>query len=690
MRVIKRDGSEVKYDGSKIILAIEKAMKFGSGIFKPEIAEQIESEIFKVIQTTKTLTIFQIEDMVFHKLIEKGQTDTAKSYESYRSIQSFKRENNTTDDSIMGLLEYTNIEVMNENSNKNPIIASTQRDLIAGEVSKDIAKRKIIPSHLVQAHDEGKIHIHDLDYIIQPIFNCCLIDLEDMLKNGTVINGKMVETPKSFQVACTVTTQIVAQVASNQYGGQSLNKIDKILAPYARKSYDKYYKKHYERMPDYIPNPKELAKQYADEDMRKEIRDGVQTIQYQINTLMTTNGQAPFLTLMLYFEPDYEYAYEASIIQEEILKQRLEGIKNEEGVWVTPAFPKLIYVLDEHNVHKNSKYYYITELAAKCTAKRMYPDYISAKQMKKLYDENILAPMGCRAFLSPYKNESGEYKFDGRFNFGVQTLNLPNIALSSEKDIDLFWNIFDDRMELIKEMALVRYNLLKDVKSDVSPIHWQHGAIARLGQGEPIGKFLKDGYSTVSIGYIGIYETVKYMLGKPHTTPEGEKFANEIMERLNYFKDKWKEETGLGFAVYGTPSENTAGRLCELDKKTFGSIKDVTDKGYYINSYHVDVREEIDAFSKLKFESQFQEKTIGGSISYIEIPNMNHNIEGVLEVIKFMYDNILYAEFNTKSDYCYECKFEGEIVINEDLEWECPQCHNKNQNRMSVVRRTCG
>lgn len=690
MRVKKRDGRTVPYDGQKIITAIEKAMKYGSGIYKPVIAEMIAKDITKIIELTRSLSIYQIEEMVFHKLIEYGEQETAKSYESFRAIQEFKRENNTTDDSIIGLLDYTNAEVMNENSNKNAVIASTQRDLIAGEVSKDIARRKIIPAHLIQAHDEGRIHIHDLDYIIQPIFNCCLIDLEDMLKNGTVMNGKLVESPKSFQVACTIATQIVATVASNQYGGQSLNKIDTVLAPYARRSYEKYYKKHLDRMAGEISNAEELAKKYADEDMRKEIRDGVQTIQYQINTLMTTNGQAPFLTLLLYFEPDYEYAYEASIIQEEILKQRLEGIKNEDGVWITPAFPKLLYVLDEHNIHKDSKYHHITELAAKCTAKRMYPDYISAKQMRKLYEGNILAPMGCRSFLAPWQDEEGNYKFDGRFNWGVQTINLPNIALTSGGDMDLFWQIFDDRMMLIKEMAMVRYNLLKNVKSDVSPIHWQYGAIARMKQGETIEEYLKDGYSTVSIGYIGIYETSKYMLGVPHTDPKGEKFANKIMDRLNYFKDKWKEETGLGFAVYGTPSENTAGRLCELDKKTFGKIEDITDKGYYINSYHVDVREEINAFDKLKFESQFQEKTIGGSISYIEIPNLTNNTEAILTVIEFMYDNILYAEFNTKSDYCYECKFEGEIIINDDLEWECPQCHNKDQSRLHVVRRTCG
>ncbi|HEY4543971.1 MAG TPA: anaerobic ribonucleoside-triphosphate reductase [Tissierellaceae bacterium] len=691
IKVIKRDGREVPFDSQKIVIAIEKAMKYGSGIYDEAIAEQIADEIYKIADITKSLSIRQIEDMVYHKLIENDHVETAKAYEGYRAIQEFKRENNTTDDSILGLLNFVNEEVMNENSNKNARIASTQRDLIAGEVSKDIAKRKLIPSHLIQAHDEGAIHIHDLDYIMQPIFNCCIIDLEDMLKNGTVINGKMVESPKSFQVACTVTTQIVAQVASNQYGGQSISGVDKTLAPYVRVSFEKYKKQIIKEQEDFYGEvDEEVVEKVAWRRTKREIEAGVQTIQYQINTLMTTNGQSPFLTLMLYFEEDYEYAYEAALIQEEILRQRLEGIKNEQGVYITPAFPKIIYVLDEHNVNKDSKYYYITELAAKCTAKRMYPDYISAKKMREIYEGNIFAPMGCRAFLSTFKDENDEYKFHGRFNIGVTSINLPQIALIADGDMDLFWNIFTERLELVKEMGLVRYNLLKDVTSDVSPIHWQHGAIARMEKGEKIDKFLKGGYSTVTLGYIGIYEAVRHMLGVPHTTEEGRQFALDIM---NYMKDKtveWREETDLAFALYGTPSENMAGRLCEIDKKRFGIVEDVTDKGFYVNSYHVDTRQEIDAFSKLKFEADFQKISTGGSISYIEIPNMNHNTEAILEVMKFMYDNILYAEFNTKSDYCHVCGFDGEIIINDDLEWECPQCHNKNKDKMNVVRRTCG
>ncbi len=690
-KVTKRDGREVAFDKSKIVDAINKAMKFGSGIFKPEISKEIADEIELVEDEVKKLSIYQIENMVYHKLIEKGEVETAKAYEGYRAIQEYKREENTTDDSILGLLDFTNEEVMKENSNKNATITSTQRDLIAGEVSKDIARRKLIPSHLVQAHDKGSIHIHDLDYIMQPMFNCCLPDIEDMLKNGTVINGKMVETPKSFQVACTVMTQIVAQVASNQYGGQSISSVDRILAPYVRVSFEKNIKRIKEEA-DLVglEIDKEQLEKIAWKRTKREVKDGVQTIQYQINTLMTTNGQAPFLSLLLHFEEDYEYAYEASLIQEEILKQRIEGIKNEKGVAITPAFPKLIYVLDNHNIEPDSPYYYLTELAAKCSAKRMYPDYISAKKMRQMYKGNIFAPMGCRAFLTPFKDEEGDYKFNGRFNIGVTTINLPQIALMANGDMDLFWNIFSERMELIKEMSLVRYNLLKDVTSDVSPIHWQHGAIARLEKGEKIDKFLKGGYSTITIGYIGIYETVKHMLGVAHTSEEGEKFALEIMRYMETKKDEWTKETNLQFALYGTPSENTAGRLCEIDRSIFGDVKDVTDKGFYINSYHVDTREEIDAFSKLKFESQFQEISTGGSISYIEIPNMQHNIEAILEVMKYMYDNILYAEFNTKSDFCHVCNYDGEIIINDDLEWECPQCHNKNTDKMNVVRRTCG
>ena len=685
MKITKRDGRIEDYDSSKIVKAISQAMKYGSGIYIPKIAQRVADEITDVIVVTKTLTIFQIENMVFHKLVELGEVETAKAYEGYRAVQEHKRKENTTDKVIEDLLNFTNKEVMEENSNKNARIISTQRDLIAGEVSKDLAKRKLIPPHLVQAHDEGLIHIHDLDYIMQPMINCCLPDIENMLKEGTVMNGKQIRTPRSFRVFCTVVSQIAAQIASMQYGGQSINGIDRIGAPYARISYEKYYNKYIER-----GLSKETAAKFADEDMRQEITDGIQTLQYQINTLMTTNGQSPFITLLLHFEEGYEYEYEAALIQVEILKQRLEGIENEVGIKSTPAFPKLIYVLDEHNAKPGSKYYHITELAAYCSAKRMYPDYISAKNMRKIYEGNVFAPMGCRAFLTPWKDKEGKYKFDGRFNFGVQTINLPNIALSSKGDEDLFWKIFYDRMELIKEMALVRYNMLKDVPSDVSPIHWQHGAIARLDKGQRIGEFLKGGYSTVTIGYIGLYETTKYMKGVSHTDPKGREFALKVMKEMSKLKDKWSEEFGIQFALYGTPAENTAGRLAEIDRKTFGDIEDITDKGYYTNSYHVDVREDIDAFTKLEFESDFQEISTGGSISYVEIPNMNHNVEAVLQVIDHIYETNVYAELNTKSDNCHMCKYEGEMIINDDLTWECPQCHNKNQEHMTVVRRTCG
>lgn len=981
MKITKRSGELVEFNTNKINNAICKAMKETEEGIDISLASKISNQIYNKYseQNDCVPTVELVQDDVEKLLAENGRFETSKLYILYREDRAKLRTINTTDEGILGLLNHTNEEVMTENSNKNPVIASTQRDLIAGEVSKDISKRKILPYHLTKAHEEGLIHIHDMDYLMQPIFNCfsgdtefithrgikrfnqfnsgdktkvvnkngawcdatvnkygngklqtitlragrstktlrasynhrwilqdgtvtedlqvedklfllpslkemeiddgmfslgfilgdgsdyeneggssigskvrlcgekiklkelfveqgytlskynegedlfftknldykpkqqfkageawrflnqsqlnslflgyyeadgskdrnqittscptmakmireiscvagyyissekkvtrdtnfkkdatlyifnfrksqipcnvwkvvgidrsdlhdydlwcveerstnsftlnggvvtgncCLPNVEDMLKNGTVINGKKIDTPKSFQVACTVLTQIVAQIASTQYGGQSISSIDKTLAPYVKISYDKYFNKYIKRGFNY-----EKSTKYAIEDTKEEIKAGVQTIQYQINTLMTTNGQSPFLTLLLYFEEDYEYAYEASLIQEEILKQRIEGIKNEIGEWVTPAFPKLIYVLDEHNAHRDSKYYYITKLAAECTSKRMYPDYISAKHMRRLYEGQIFAPMGCRAFLTPYKNEDGEYISQGRFNFGVQTLNIPNIALSTNKDMNKFWKIFDDRMKLIKEMAILRYDLLKNVKSDVSPIHWQNGGIARLNKGEKIGKLLKNGYSTVTIGYIGIYEAVKYMLGESHTTPEGKRFALEIMNKLNYYKDKWTEETGLQFAVYGTPSENTAGRLCELDRSKFGDIKDITDKGFYTNSYHVDVREKINAFDKLHFESKFQELSTGGAISYIEIPNLQNNVKAIETVIKFMYNDILYAEFNTKLDLCHICKYKGEILIDDKLEWVCPNCGNRDQNEMTVIRRTCG
>ncbi|MDO5732403.1 MAG: anaerobic ribonucleoside-triphosphate reductase [Eubacteriales bacterium] len=693
LEVIKRNGEHVPFDKSKIVSAIEKAMNSSSGVYIDGQAQRIADEIEAFADMmSDAITIYGIEEQVYYKLLNYGNPATAKAYESYRSVQAYKRQMNTIDEDIVGILNCSNIDVADENSNKDAKVVSTQRDLIAGEVSKDIARRLIMPTDIVMAHDSGAIHFHDMDYIIQPMFNCCLINLEDMLKNGTAINGKKIDTPKSFQVACTVTTQIIAQVASGQYGGQSINGVDRILAPYVRKSYNKYLAAVVEEQREVygIEPDMEKAEQIAWKRTRKEVKDGIQTIQYQINTLMTTNGQAPFVTLFMYFLEDYEYAREAALIQEEILKQRLEGIKNEADVYVTPAFPKLVYVLDEHNVYPDSKYYYLTKLAARCTAKRMYPDYISAKVMKEYYQGNVFAPMGCRSFLSAWKNESGDYVFDGRFNMGVVSLNLPQIGILSGGNEESFWEIFDKRLELVKKALLFRYELLKDIRSDVSPIHWQYGAIARLKPGEPVRKYLEGGYATISMGYIGIYEATKLVRGVSHTHPNGKDFALKIMERMRAAVDAWKAETGLGFALYGTPAESLTHRFCQIDLARFGSIPDVTDKGYYTNSYHVDVREEISIFDKFDFESEFQRRSTGGMISYGEIPNMMQNPEAVETLICYIYDHIMYGEFNTKSDYCHDCGYDGEILVNEDNQWECPNCHNHDRTRLTVIRRTCG
>ena len=682
MNLIKRNGQTVPFNKTKIKQAIVKAMRNGSGIYLPDIARLIANDAEKYFKKKdETPTISQVEKYVYQRLIHYGQDLTARAYEEFRAVQAFKRETNTTDSSVLGLVRGTNKETMNENSNKNARVASTQRDLIAGEISKDLARRKLIPTHIVQAHDTGAIHYHDMDYAIQPIFNCCLVNIKDMLDNGTVINGKMVESPKSFQVACTVMTQIIAQISSGQYGGQTLNV--KHLGKYLALS-----RKKYQAMVQDLGMSEKLQKEMVDRLLRKELEAGVQTIQYQINTLMTTNGQAPFVTLFLEIEPGHEYEEEVAMIIEEIIKQRHLGIKNEVGVYVTPSFPKLVYVLDENNIHATSKYRYITEAAARCTAKRLYPDYISAKEMRKIYEGNIFGPMGCRAFLSPWKDANGKYKFEGRFNIGVVSLNLPQIAIIADGDMEAFWEILDQRLALAKEALMVRYELLKDATSDVSPIHWQHGGIARLGKHEPILPLLQDGYATITLGYIGMYEMTKLMTGKSHT--EEKEFALEVMRRMKQATLDWKEETGLGFALYGTPAESLCHRFAKIDLARFGSIKDITDKGYYTNSYHVDVREEINAFDKLSFEADFQKISTGGCISYVEIPNMSKNIEALEDMIEFIYENIQYAEFNTKSDYCQVCGFSQEIIINDEGEWECPQCHNKDQSKMNVTRRTCG
>ena len=682
MKVIKRNGEVVEFDRNKIESAILKAMKYGSGILKEEIAEKISKEIELEAKSKNTLTINQIETIVYSKLINYNQELTAKAYEGYRAVQSFKRKVNTTDDSIIGLLDRTNEEVINENSNKNGMLASTQRDLIAGEVSKDIARRKLIPSHIVQAHDEGVLHYHDADYSMQSIFNCCLINLEDMLQNGTVINNKLVETPKSFSTACTIVTQIIAQIASGQYGGNSIT--IRHIAPFLRVSYDKYLNKYKEKYSD------EVAHELAEDRMFEELKSGIQTIRYQLSTLHTSNGQSPFTTIYLEIEEGHEYEREMALICEEMIKQRLEGMKNYKGQNISEEFPKLVYRLDEHNCLEGGKYDYITKLAAKCSAKRLVPDYQSAKMMRKNYEGETFPPMGCRSHLSPWKDENGNYKWYGRFNQGVISLNLVQVALTANKDMNKFWEILDERLELCKEALMVRHNLLLGTTSDVSPIHWQHGGIARLEKGEKIDRLLKNGYSTLSLGYVGICEMTYAMLGVSHTTKEGEEFALKVMNHLNNTCQEWKKETGLGFGLYGTPGESLTSRFCRIDKQKFGEIKNVTDRMYYTNSYHVHVTEEIDAFSKLKFESQFHDISLGGCISYVEVPNMNKNLEAVEQIINYIYHNVQYAEINTKSDVCFKCGYNGEILLDNNLEWYCPNCNNKSTDDMQILRRTCG
>ena len=686
MKVIKRDGSTVSFDRSKIENAIRKANSAVEEAERIEEAKIVEIAGYIESKNRPRLLVEDIQDMVEHRLMEEGQFDLAKAYIIYRYSRALVRKANTTDDSILSLIRNSNKDVMEENSNKNAVMAATQRDLIAGEVSKDLTKRILLPEKISKAHEEGAIHFHDADYFLQPIFNCCLVNLGDMLDNGTVMNGKMIESPKSFQVACTVMTQIIAAVASSQYGGQSVDVSH--LGKYLRRSYYKFRKQIEHDCGGQVSE--DIVEKLTCDRLHDELRSGVQTIQYQINTLMTTNGQSPFVTLFLYLREDDEYVRENAMIIEEILRQRLEGIKNEKGVCVTPAFPKLIYVLDEHNCLRGGKYDYITKLAVKCSAKRMYPDYISAKKMREYYEGNVFSCMGCRSFLSPWKDENGEYKFEGRFNQGVVSINLPQIAILAAKDEEKFWKLLDERLDLCYEALMCRHNALKGVKSDTSPVHWQYGAIARLGKGEVIDRYLEGGYSTISLGYIGIYEMTKLMKGVSHTDPVGKEFAFRVMRYMRARCDRWKEETGLGFGLYGTPAESLCYRFARIDQERFGTIPDVTDKGYYTNSYHVDVRENIDAFSKFKFESEFQKISSGGAISYVEVPNMRNNLEALEDVVRFIYDNIQYAEFNTKSDYCQECGYDGEILINDDNEWECPNCGNKDQSKMNVTRRTCG
>lgn len=686
MQVIKRDGSAVDFDKSKIITAINKA---NTEVRKKERAtkEDIDSIIeFIISQNKRRMLVEDIQDIIEEKLMECEKYELAKRYIVYRYNRALVRKANTTDESILKLIRNENKELAEENSNKNTVIASTQRDYIAGEVSRDLTRRVLLPEKITKANEEGILHFHDADYFVQPIFNCCLINIGDMLDNGTVMNGKLIESPKSFQVACTVTTQIIAAVASNQYGGQSVDM--KHLGKYLRISKEKFRKEVIEQYRGKITD--DVIDGLVEQRLKYELRSGVQTIQYQINTLMTTNGQSPFVTLFLHLEEGDEYIEENAMIIEEVLRQRYQGIKNEKGVYITPAFPKLVYVLDEFNCLKGGKYDYLTKLAVKCSSKRMYPDYISAKKMRENYEGNVFSPMGCRSFLAPWKDKDGNYKFEGRFNQGVVSINLPQIGIIANGNEDKFWKLFDERLEICKEALMCRHNALKGITSDVSPIHWRYGAIARLGKGEKIDDLLYGGYSSISLGYIGIYEVTKLMTGESHTTKVGHDFALKVMKHLNETVNRWKEETNIGFALYGTPAESLCYKFAKIDKERFGIIKDVTDKGYYTNSYHVDVREKIDAFEKLKFESEFQDLSRGGAISYVEIPNMQNNLKALEEVVKFIYDNIQYAEFNTKSDYCHVCGFDGEIILNEQGEWECPQCGNKDHSKMNVVRRTCG
>lgn len=687
----KRSGEIVPYEKNKIQKAIQKAN--GQIDYAIQLTDHQVDELVEMTDNaldTECPSVEQIQEAVINAIIKKGYTELAKIYIVYRHDHNKIRDiSNGVKKSILTLVDGSNKDVMEENSNKNATIASTQRDLIAGEVSKDFAKRDLLPKKIVEAHENAVLHFHDMDYFLQPIFNCCLLNISDMLDNGTVINGKMIESPKSFQVACTVMTQIIAAVASGEYGGQSV-KISH-LAKYLANDYKKSLKKV--READGTLTAEQVEK-IAKAETQEHLKSGIQTIQYQINTLMTTNGQTPFVTLFLQLDESLGYMDEQAAVIEEILKQRIVGMKNEAGVYVTPPFPKLIYVLDECNCLKGGKYDWLTKLAVKCSAKRMYPDYISAKKMRENYEGEVFSCMGCRSFLSPWKDENGNYKWEGRFNQGVVSLNLPQIGILSQSengpDMYKFWQLMEERTSLCFEALMCRHKALLGTKSDISPIHWQYGGIARLKKGEVIDPLLKDGYSTISLGYIGLYEVTKLMTGKSHTTKEGEEFALKVMRYLKNKCNMWKDMTGIGFGLYGTPAESLCYRFARIDKEKFGEIKDITDKGYYTNSYHVDVREKINAFDKLSFESQFQQISSGGAISYIEIPNMENNLEVLEKVVKFIYENIQYAEFNTKSDYCMNCGFDGEIILNDENEWECPQCGNKDHSKMSVTRRTCG
>ena len=710
MKIIKRNGSEAAFDISKIIVAIGKAnatVDESIRMTPVQIQRIAESVVLSCEKLGRSPSVEEVQDMVEKQIMAHGAFEVAKNYITYRYTRTLVRQSNTTDDKILSLIECNNEEAKQENSNKNPVVNSTQRDYMAGEVSRDITNRILLPKEIVEAHNEGVIHFHDTDYFAQHMHNCDLVNLEDMLQNGTVITGTLIERPHSFSTACNIATQIIAQVASNQYGGQSISLAH--LAPFVDVSRKKIRAQVEAEMAE-LGVERDEAKLYAivEKRLREEIRRGVQTIQYQVVTLLTTNGQAPFVTVSMYLgeAKNEQEKKDLAMVIEETLLQRYQGVKNEKGVWVTPAFPKLIYTLDEDNIYPDSPYYYLTELAAKCTARRMVPDYISAKKMRELKGD-VYTCMGCRSFLTPDRftdagvgnianalnYEPGKHKYYGRFNQGVVTINLPDVALSSGGNVEKFWQIFEDRLELCHRALQYRHNRLKGTLSDAAPILWQYGACARLKKGEPIDKLLYDGYSTISLGYAGLYECVKFMTGRSHTDPTATPFALQIMQKMNDKCKQWKEAENIDYSLYGTPLESTTYKFAKCLQKRFGIIPGVTDKGYITNSYHVHVTEKIDAFTKLGFEAQFQHLSPGGAISYVEVPDMQNNIEAVLQVMRFIYDNIIYAELNTKSDYCQKCGWDGEIIIKEQdgkLVWTCPQCGNQDQDTMNVARRTCG
>ena len=703
MKIIKRNGSEAVFDITKIIAAITKANKVvpdAQRLTKQQIIE-ISDHVQEVCYARgHAMNVEEIQDIVEDAIMATGAYEVARRYITYRYVQSLKRTHNTTDDKILSLIECNNEEVKQENSNKNPTVNSVQRDYMAGEVSKDLTMRMLLPPEIVKAHEEGIIHFHDADYYAQHMHNCDLVNLDDMLQNGTVISGTLIEKPHSFSTACNIATQIIAQVASSQYGGQSISLTH--LAPFVDVSRKKIRRDVEAEMKELGIDPgEEKISEIVEKRLREEIKRGVQTIQYQVVTLMTTNGQAPFITVFMYLNEagdNQRLKSDLAIVIEEMLRQRYQGVKNEAGVWITPAFPQLIYVLENDNIYEGQPYYYLTKLAAKCTAKRMVPDYISEKKMLEYkVDKNgeghCFTCMGCRSFLTPYVDENGKPKYYGRFNQGVVTINLVDVALSSGGDFDKFWQIFDERLELCHKALMCRHNRLKGTLSDAAPILWQYGALARLKKGEPIDKLLYGGYSTISLGYAGLYECCKYMTGKSHTDPAAKPFALKVMQHMNDACTKWKNQHNIDFSLYGTPLESTTYKFAKCLQKRFGLVPGITDRNYITNSYHVHVTEQIDAFTKLKFESDFQKLSPGGAISYVEVPNMQDNLEAVIKVMQFIYENIMYAELNTKSDYCQVCGYDGEIqIVPEDgkLVWECPKCHNRDQNKLNVARRTCG